>query len=65
VLTNTYVSHVISELNAPLKVEKLGDLNDLYRDLSNGTQREVLELYDPDMMFYLRDLSVVFSIAMK
>jgi len=44
VLTNTYVSHVISELNAPLNGENLSNIDDLSTNKSNVTPEEIFSL---------------------
>jgi len=46
VLTNTYVSHVISGLNAPLTGEKLRSTEDLYGNSTNATEDTVMALYN-------------------
>jgi len=46
VLTNTYGSHVISELNAPLKGEKLKYIKDTYGDNTNVTLMDTADFYE-------------------
>jgi len=46
VLTNIYVSHVISGLNAPLTGERLKNIEDLHTNFSNKTPRDILKFYD-------------------
>jgi len=45
VLTNIYISHVISGLNSPLQGEKLTNINDLYEKTTNETDDELKEIY--------------------
>jgi len=67
VLTNIYVSHVISGLNAPLKGEKLTSINDLYGNANNRKADEnSYEFYGSELVENLQTKSAqVFSKRVK
>jgi len=57
VLTNVYVSHVISGLNAPLQGQKLKTISDFYVNMSNETDNELIRFYDSRFWFDVNDNS--------
>jgi len=63
VLTNTYVSHVISGLNAPLRGEKLRTTVDLYGNSTNATEKTILHFFNADPL--LRDWKNNFNFLFK
>jgi len=53
VRTNTYVSQVISELNAPLKGEKLRKTNEMFTNLNSTSKKGMFETETELFRFYV------------